>query len=187
MIVKTYYEGGHVDVFDTDRKTENLPQSGNLLTNYSLDIDKVKGGRLWMSSYYYEANEQYKDTVGPSGLPVARRRDGWSFLLADDEDMKRLVRVTVDGENVLMRVAGELVYMTDLRHAYDVSEDVIPKADKAHGFLLTLLKGEPGIDIERESCNRMGFSYETYRAIRRTQPAADAQAESNRDLFGTAL
>lgn len=187
MIVKTYYDNGHVDVFDTDRKTENLPQSGNLLTNYSLDIDKVKGGRLWMSSYYYEANDQYRDTVGPSGLPVARRRDGWSFLLADEEDMKRLVRVTVDGENVLIRVAGELVFMTELRHAYDVSEDVIPKAEKARGFLLTLLKGEAGIDIEQESCSRMGFPYDTYQAVRRTQSAPDAQEKSNRDLFGTAV
>lgn len=185
MIVKTYYEGGHVDVFDTDRKTESLPQTGNLLTNYSLDIDNVESGGLWMSSYYYEANDQYRDTVGPRGLPVARRRDGWSFLLADAEDMKGLMRVTVDGENVLMRVGGEFVFMSDLRYAYDVAEDVIPKADKAHDHLLTTLKDEEGIDIECEACRRMGFSYEAYQAVRRTQPVNDdTPAEGDRKLFG---
>jgi hypothetical protein len=183
MIVKTYYDGGHVIVFDTANMTESLPQPGNLLTNYSIDLDDVNGERLWLSSYYYECSEHYRETVGPKGLPVGRRRDGWSFLIADDEDMKTLARVTVDGEDVLVRVAGALVDATALRHAYDVAEDIVPKAIKAHRHLAAMLASEPGIDIELEACNRMGFPFETFRTIRNSEPAEDGTAQIDRGLF----
>ena len=184
MIIKTYYEGGHVVVFDAENMTESLPQPGNLLTNYSIDLDDVNGERLWLSVYYYEASEPYRETVGPKGLPVARRRDGWSFLIADDEDMKTLTRVKVDDDDVLIRVAGELVDATALLHAYDVAEDIAPKAIAAHRFLLKMLGSEPGVDVEAEACTRMGFPYDTYQVVRRTQPTPDGQQASDRDLFG---
>ena len=76
MMIKTYYEGGHFVAFDTDRFTEELPQVGNLLTNYAIDYDNENGERIWLSTYYYETNERYRETIGPTGLPVARRRDG---------------------------------------------------------------------------------------------------------------
>ena len=33
MIIKVYYAGGRIDVFDTDRMTDGVPQPGNLLTD----------------------------------------------------------------------------------------------------------------------------------------------------------
>ena len=56
MIVKAYYSGGRIDVFDTDRMTDGVPQPGNLLTNYTLDLSDVNGESLWLCSYYYEAS-----------------------------------------------------------------------------------------------------------------------------------
>lgn len=120
MIVKAYYSGGRIDVFDTDRMTDGIPQPGNLLTNYALDLADVNGESLWLCSYYYEATEAYKDELGPKGLPVARRRDGWSFLVADADDLQRLNRVTLDGETVLIQIAGELVDATTLAWASEV-------------------------------------------------------------------
>lgn len=184
MIVKTYYEGGHVVVFDTDHMTEGLPQKGNLLTNHSIDLDDVNGERIWLSTYYYEAAEQYRDTVGPKGLSVARRRDGWSFLLVDDEDIKTLNRVTVDDETVLMRVAGAIVDVTALHWAFDVADDIVPMAIAAHRHLSALLANEPGIDVELAACNLMGFPHETFRAVTRSEPADDsAGGDEARDLF----
>lgn len=120
MIVKAYYSGGRIDVFDTDRMTDGIPQPGNLLTNYTLDLADVNGESLWLCSYYYEATEAYKEEQGPKGLPVARRRDGWSFLIADADDLQRLNRVTLDGETVLIQIAGELVDATTLAWASEV-------------------------------------------------------------------
>ena len=127
MIVKAYYSGGRIDVFDTDRMTDGVPQPGNLLTNYTLDLSDVNGESLWLCSYYYEAAQAYKDEQGPKGLPVARRRDGWSFLLADAEDMQRLNRVTVDGETVLAQIAGELVDVSALMWASEVADVLAPQ------------------------------------------------------------
>lgn len=127
MIVKAYYSGGRIDVFDTDRMTDGVPQPGNLLTNYTLDLSDVNGESLWLCSYYYEAAQAYKDERGPKGLPVARRRDGWSFLLADAEDMQRLNRVTVDGETVLAQIAGELVDVSALMWASEVADVLAPQ------------------------------------------------------------
>ena len=127
MIVKAYYSGGRIDVFDTDRMTDGVPQPGNLLTNYALDLSDVNGESLWLCSYYYEAAQAYKDEKGPKDLPVARRRDGWSFLLADTEDMQRLNRVTLDGETVLVQIAGELVDVSTLSWASEVADVLAPQ------------------------------------------------------------
>ena len=58
---------------------------------------------------------------------MARRRDGWSFLLADAEDMQRLNRVTVDGETVLAQIAGELVDVSALMWASEVADVLAPQ------------------------------------------------------------
>lgn len=135
MIVKAYYSGGRIDVFDTDRMTDGVPQPGNLLTNYSLDLSDVNGESLWLCSYYYETARAYKDEMGPKDLPVARRRDGWSFLLADAEDMERLNRVTVDGETVLAQIAGELVDASALSWASEVADALAPQIAQFHRLL----------------------------------------------------
>ena len=121
MIVKAYYSSGRIDVFDTDRMTDGVPQPGNLLTNYTIDLSDVNGESLWPCPYYYEAAQAYRDEKGPKGLPVARRRDSWSFLIADAEDMQRLNRVTLDGETVLAQMAGELVDVSALSSGINTS------------------------------------------------------------------
>lgn len=136
MIVKAYYSGGRIDVFDTDRMTDGVPQPGNLLTNYTLDLADVNGESLWLCSYYYEAADAYKEEPGPKGLPVARRRDGWSFLIADADDLERLNRLTVDGETVLIKVSGELVDAAALSWAWECAEELPAKAVATYRSLL---------------------------------------------------
>lgn len=127
MIVKAYYAGGRIDVFDTGRMTDCVPQPNNLLTNYTLDLSDVNEESLWLRSYYYEASQAYRDELGPKDLPVARRRDGWSFLIADADDMQKLNRLTLDGETVLIQIEGELVDAATLEWAYDIVETYRPK------------------------------------------------------------
>lgn len=148
MIVKTYYAGGRIDVFDTDHLIDKVPQPGNLLTNYTLDLADVDSESLWLRSYYYEGAQAYKGEPGPKGLPVARRRDGWSFLIADADDLQRLNRVTVDGETVLIQVAGELVDVAALSFACDVAETYGPMASVAFRHLAAQAEsGESGWDV----------------------------------------
>lgn len=135
MIVKAYYSGGRIDVFDTDRMTDGIPQSGNLLTNYTIDLADVGGESLWLCSYYYEAAEAYKEELGPKELPVARRRDGWSFLIADADDLQKLNRITLDGETVLVQMAGELVDASVLSWAAEVTDTLIPQVAQFNRLL----------------------------------------------------
>lgn len=123
MVLKAYYSGGRIDVFDTDHHVDAVPQKGNPLASYTLDLSDVARDGLWLRSYYHEAADAYRGEPGPTGLPVARRRDGWSFLIADADDLDRLNRLTVDGETILARVAGELVDVTALAWAYDASKE----------------------------------------------------------------
>lgn len=146
MIVKAYYSGGRIDVFDTDRMTDGVPQPGNLLTNYTLDLSDVNGESLWLCSYYYEAAQAYKDEKEPKDLPVARRRDGWSFLLADAEDMQELNRVTLDGETVLVQITGELVDASALSWASEVADTLAPQIAQ-YQFLLESVGKEKFEDI----------------------------------------
>lgn len=131
MIIKAYYAGGRIDVFDTDRMTDGIPQPGNLLTNYTLDLADVGEECLWLRSYYYETADAYKEDVGPTGLPVARRRAGWSFLIADEEDLKALNRLTLDGETVLVTFAGEFVDASALSWADFNESSLAPMAQSA--------------------------------------------------------
>lgn len=164
MIVKTYYAGGRIDVFDTDHLIDKVPQPGNLLTNYTLDLADVNGESLWLRSYYYESAEAYKSEPGPKGLPVARRRDGWSFLIADADDLQRLNRVTVDGETVLIQVAGEVVDMATLSFAYDVAESYGPMASIAYRHLVAQAEsGESGWSV----FEKMGMAASTLALLQR--------------------
>lgn len=177
MIVKAYYSGGRIDVFDTDRMTDGIPQPGNLLTNYTLDLSDVNGESLWLRSYYYEAANVYKEERGPKGLPVARRRDGWSFLLADPEDMQRLNRVTLDGETVLVQIAGELVDAAALAWACDCVGVYAPKAIAAFGHLSRVARSD---QQETDVFELMGLSPDIYNLISSTAGYDDAPCNNSR-------
>lgn len=135
MIIRAYYAGGRIDVFDTDRMTDGMPQPGNLLTNYSLDLADVNGESLWLCSYYYEAADAYKNELGPKSLPIARRRDGWSFLIADSADLEKLNMVTADGETALIRLGSDLIDAFSLAWAEQVSEVYMPLLEHAPRLL----------------------------------------------------
>ncbi|MDJ1649870.1 MULTISPECIES: hypothetical protein [Gordonibacter] len=160
MIIKAYYSGGRIDVFDTDHLVDGVPQPGNLLTNYTLDLSDVADDSLWLRSYYHEAVDAYRDETGPTGLPVARRRDGWSFLIADADDLERLNRLTMDGETVLARVAGELVDAAALSWAWECAEELAAKAAVAYRFLLGSTGAQEAVVLDA-----MGVPAECFEAM----------------------
>ena len=87
MIIKTFYLG-RIEAFDTDYFTETLLCRGNLLINYALDASPaLEGGSVWLRAYWHETAEPYRKVKDEAGLPIARRRDGWSFLIANARDV----------------------------------------------------------------------------------------------------
>lgn len=184
MIVKAYYPG-RIEVFGTDHFTEALPCRGNLLTNYALDTKPaVGGGSIWLRAYWHESAESYRETKDDAGLPIARRRDGWSFLVADEQDVAALERLTVDGETVLVRMASEIVDAAALMRAYDEAEDFGPRAVAAHAYLEALVGDSGESDPESEICSKMGMGRKCYRAVEAAQASIESQRAGNGEDFG---
>ena len=109
MIVKTHYSNGRIDVFDTSSIAYINGQPEYTLANYTLELSQTGNIGLWLCTYYYETTEAYRKAEGSRGLPAARRRDGWSYLLADSRDMELLEKVTVDGDIIWIRFGEGLI------------------------------------------------------------------------------
>lgn len=175
MIIKAYYAGGRIDVFDTNRMPDGIPQPSNLLTNYTLDLADVGEECLWLRSYYYETSDAYKEEVGPAGLPVARRHDGWSFLIADEKDLKVLNRLTVDGETVLATFAGELIDVSALSWADFNTSAVIPMTQSAY-ISTVRFSANDGRD-DGNLCESVGMSERLLGNILQLTPCASGRPE----------
>ena len=159
MLVKTYYSTGHFDVFDTATLVDGSIFKGNTLTNYALEISDARGGKaLWLDCYYYEADKAYQNDLNPHGVPVARRRDGWSFVIADEADLATLLKVSVDGEDVLVRQDDEFIDALRLKIASDVAYSVNPASVSTHDYYQAAAQ-------EQDPCERIGYTQSAYERV----------------------
>lgn len=178
MLVKTYYSTGHLDVFDTATLTDSSLFKGNVLTDYALEVADARGGRaLWLDLFYYEAADAYKGDTNPHGLPVARRRDGWSCVLADEEDLKTLIKVSVDGEDVLLCQGDEFVDALMLKAASDAAWRTNPAAMATHDYYLAA-------DDERDPCEAIGYSESAYERVATMQRRTSVPDNRQEDMEG---
>lgn len=161
MIVKTFYGNGHFDVFDTDHLTDSSLFPGNALTNFSFNLEDLGARRLWLNLYYYEVADTYREDTGPCGLPVARRRDGWSFLLVDDDDIDGLTKVMADGQVVVFRQGDCLIDGIAYDYASDIACELNPQSVRTHDYLARVL----GPENEQVICERMGYPPEAYAEV----------------------
>ena len=135
---------------------------------YVLDwVGALKGEGVWVRMYWYEAADAYRDVVDGAGLPIARRRDGWSFLVADPGAADVLDWLTFDGEIVLERMAGRLVDAVRMMRAYNAAEDLGPRTVAAHAHLEALMG-----DSDEAICSRMGMDAATWRVVDSAQAAS---------------
>jgi hypothetical protein len=167
MIVRTYYSTGLFDIFDTYPLVDSSLFPNNALTNYSFDFSAVGGEKtLWMNLYYYEAIDTYRTgELSPAGLPIARRRDGWSFVLADSDDLPNLERVTVDDKDALVRQGERFVFALQLEAASDRAFAINPQAVATHDYYVAAHKGTPMEIPEEELCESLGCGRGAYRLI----------------------
>lgn len=135
---------------------------------YVLDwVGALKGKGVWVRMYWYEAADAYRDVVDGAGLPIARRRDGWSFLVADPGAADVLDWLTFDGEIVLERMAGRLVDAVRMMRAYNAAEDLGPRTVAAHAHLEALMG-----DSDEAICSRMGMDAAIWRVVDSAQAAS---------------
>ena len=179
MIVKTHYQDGRTDAFDTANLTDASMYRGNVITNWSLDLSGAmsEGGMLLLSMRWYPAPGQ-DAPAGPEGLPIARRRDGLCIVVADSEDVPQLSMVTVDGELALLRVGDGLVDCNRLAWASRIADGLPAQAVSAHRTLSMLMGNDTdGIDVEAEVCRLTGFDPATYALMEDLSEMTDADKE----------
>ena len=184
MIVKTHYQDGRTDAFDTANLTDASTYRGNVVTNWSLDLSGAmrEGGMLLLSMRWYPAPGQ-DAPAGPEGLPIAHRRDGLCVVIADSEDVPQLSMVTVDGELALLRVGDGLVDCNRLAWASRIADGLPAQAVSAHRTLSALINDSAGsIDVEAEVCRLMGFDPATY-ALVEDLAADSTESESEESRF----
>ena len=164
MKVKMFYDNGHFDIFDTDSHVEKVFKR-NVVTDYSFDLREHNGQELWLTIYYYEAADEFLNDIGPTGVPVSHRRDGWTVLLADAGDMGHLRRVSVDGETVLIRILDELVDAQTLEYASDIADYYTPRISKFYDYYLKAVGREMGGGIDEEVCTTLAVSPSVVREL----------------------
>lgn len=97
-------------MFDTMSFTAPSPLGkGNALTNFELRFDELGITGLWLAAHHYNADPSGTEECPDDETPVAKRRRGWRFLLAEASELDELEWVAVDGEVALARVLGEMV------------------------------------------------------------------------------
>ncbi len=153
MVMKTYYDDGYFDYFDTTQLVDPSPLRGNRLTNWSLDLDVEDDSPILLSMYWYDSTGDEPDLAG---LPIAYRRDEWSFVVADAEDRKHLLRMTVDGDPALVRAGDDLVDCNRLDYVADFADHVVPRALRAMEFLEGTQNDLPDRDSLKESAELLG-------------------------------
>ena len=179
MIVKTHYQDGRTDAFDTANLTDASMYRGNVITNWSLDLSGAmsEDGMLLLSMRWYPASGQ-DAPAGPEGLPIARRRDGLCIVVADSEDVPQLSMVTVDGELALLRVGDGLVDCNRLAWTSRIADGLPAQAVSAHRTLSMLMGNDTdGIDVEAEVCRLTGFDPATYALMEDLSEMTDADKE----------
>ena len=109
MNITIRYDTGRIDVFDTISFTapQPFPQT-NMLTNFELKLDDLGEKGLWLAAHYYAAAQPYREAADDGDVPVARRKMGWRFLLAQRDEVEHIQSVEMDGSLILRRAAGVL-------------------------------------------------------------------------------
>lgn len=174
MNVTMHYEHG-IEVFDTGDRTDATAFAGNVLTNWSLNLEEARSGdpiggkRLWLNLYTHQIPQANAKETGPHGLLAARRKDGLSFLLADEGDVDRLVKVSVDGSTAMLRIGGELMNATMFAHAADIVFSYAPNAVAVRRYLEAAIGERLDGDPVQEICAMMGLSPDAYADIEEAQ------------------
>lgn len=161
MEIHIRYKDGHLDLFDTTTFTKSEPFIGtNMLTEFVVETDGIEESGLWLSVHSYDTSQQEADAAAE---PVAFRKRGWKFLLAEAGEVDEIESVTVGGTMLLHRVLGELVCIEILNdsaaiwlgnpHGYSISQRIVALFDAIRGWMSV-----EGADCE-EIARKCGCSY----------------------------
>lgn len=177
MEVRIRYRDNRLDVFDTDAFTKPEPfGDANMLTDFELRFDRLGETGLWLVAHSYDASPAYRDQTAEGETPVARRKRGWRFLLAETGEVDRIESVAVGSEVALQRMSGELVDMLRLDEtaaAWLPGADGMCAAEKAVGLFEVLTRATGGEKTPEEVARMCGCTLPLVAELQTVVGAAD--------------
>lgn len=180
MKIHIRYGNNRLDIFDTDSFTKSEPFDGtSMLTNFEVRMDTLGNTGLWLMVHHYDASESYSKDVASTETPVARRKRGWRFLLAEASELEEIESVAIDGQPILMRIAGELVDMVRFEQMCslwlsDSAQSCI--AERALALYDRLCDAYRDLSADSKAISRMcGFSSEAIDELRDMVPEDDEE------------
>ncbi|WP_165046336.1 hypothetical protein [Adlercreutzia sp. ZJ138] len=186
MRIQVRYENNRLDVFDTASFTKPEPFDGaNMLTNFEVRVDALGNTGLWLMAHRYEISDAYVEGTQEGETPVARRKRGWRFLLAEASELESIEAVSIDGQTTLMRISGELADMVRFEQMCELW--LPPASDKSitqRAVLLfdELCKAYPELSADASTVARMcGFSARAIDELRERTRAFETDEDEEDD------
>lgn len=162
MDIRIRYRSNRIDVFDTDSFTKSEPFGNvNMLTDFEILFDQLGDTGIWLAAHSYDASQSYRGEAKDDSIPVAHRKKGWRFLLAESSEIDGIETVSIGGSIVLQRICGELVDVLKLDEtasAWIGNSDSLSAVDKATELFETLLRSVPAGTPPEEVARMCGCS-----------------------------
>lgn len=169
MEIRIRYKNNRVDVFDTDTFTKSEPfGNANMLTDFEILFDLLGTTGIWLAAHSYDANPSYRSGAEVGSTPVARRRRGWRFLLAESAEVDEIETVSIGGDMVLQRICDELVDVLRLDEtacAWVDGSDGMSTAGKIVALFETLSRVGPADAKRKETARMCGCSLALVNAL----------------------
>lgn len=175
MKIRIRYDNDRLDIFDTDSFTKSEPFDGAcMLTNFEVRMDTLGNTGLWLMVHRYDTGDAYSKDVASTETPVARRKRGWRFLLAEESELSSIECVSIDGEPILLRIAGELADMVRFEQMCSIWLEGGSGGSVAQRVLDlydALCFAYPNMAADGKAISRMcGFSADAVEALRNMLP-----------------
>ncbi len=162
MEIRIRYKSNRVDVFDTDTFTKSEPfGNANMLTDFEVLFDQLGKTGIWLAAHSYGASQSYRSDAPDGETPVARRRRGWRFLLAESEEVAGIETVSIGSDIALQRICGELVDMLRLDEtasAWISNSDDLSTVDKTVALFEVLTRAAPAGSAPEDIARMCGCS-----------------------------
>lgn len=162
MDIRIRYRSNRIDVFDTNTFTKSEPfGNANMLTDFEILFDQLGDTGIWLAAHSYDASQSYRGETKDDSIPVAHRKKGWRFLLAENGEIDEIETVNIGGGIVLQRICGELVDVLKLDEtasAWINNSDSLSAVDKATELFETLSHSVPAGTPPEEVARMCGCS-----------------------------
>lgn len=185
MEIRIRYRSNRVDVFDTDTFTKSEPfGNANMLTDFEILLDQLGKTGIWLAAHSYDVSQSYRGDTPDDEIPVARRKKGWRFLLAESEEFAGIETVSIGSDIALQRICGELVdvfRLDETSSAWISNSSELSAVDKAVALFEVLTRTTPAGSASDDIARSCGCSLALMNTLQAMGVAPEEDGETEEE------